>query len=131
MRGGYQDLAAKGLMTYEELGEKLEGLKAIRETAARELEALRDRQERIERLERDKDELLNSYAKMAPKALEGLSPEERHRLYRLLRLKVVVNPTEVERSLEVSGHWEQSLYNQKRYQDSSLKRSMDVSENTQ
>jgi hypothetical protein len=60
MRGGYQDLAAKGLMTYEELGEKLAGLKEIRETAARELEALRDRQERIERLERDKDELLNS-----------------------------------------------------------------------
>ena len=100
MRRGYQDLAAKGLMTYEELGEKLEGLKVIRETAERELEALRDRQERIERLERDKDELLNSYAKMAPRALEGLSPEERHRLYRLLRLKVVVSP---DRSLEVSG----------------------------
>ncbi len=64
------------------------------------LETLRDGQERIERLERDKDELLNSYAKRAPKALEGLSPEERHQLYRLLQLAVVVSP---DRSLEVSG----------------------------
>jgi flagellar motility protein MotE (MotC chaperone) len=87
-------------MTYEELEQKLERLKEVRETAERELEALRDRQERIERLARDKDELLNCYARMAPKALEGFSPEERHRLYRLLRLKVVVSPN---RSLEVSG----------------------------
>ena len=54
----------------------------------------------MEHLERDKEELLNYYAGMAPETLEDLSPEERHRLYRMLRLKVVANPN---RSLEVSG----------------------------
>jgi site-specific DNA recombinase len=100
MRGGYQDLAAKGLMTYEELGEKLERLEDARETAEREIEALRQRQERIELLERDKDALLSSYAKMAPEALNALSPEERHQLYKMLRLKIAANP---DRSLEMTG----------------------------
>ena len=100
MRAGYQDLAAKGLMTHEELGEKLERLKEVRETAERELETLLDRRERVERLERDKDELLNSYTKVAPEALDSLSSEERHRLYTMLRMKVTANP---DRSLEVSG----------------------------
>jgi flagellar motility protein MotE (MotC chaperone) len=84
----------------EELGEKLERLKEVRETAERELETLLDRRERVEQLERDKDELLNSYAKIAPEALDSLSSEERHRLYTMLRMKVTANP---DRSLEVSG----------------------------
>ena len=100
MRSGYQDLTAKGLMTSAELGEKLEGLQETRATAERELEALRSRRERVEKLERDKEDVLNTHAGMAPEALDGLSPEERHQLYRLLRLKVVVN---TERDLEVSG----------------------------
>jgi hypothetical protein len=37
---------------------------------------------------------------MAPEALEALSAEERHRLYRMLRLRVVANP---DRSIEVTG----------------------------
>ena len=31
-------------------------------------------------------------AKMPPKTLDVLSPEERHRLYRMLRLRAVANP---------------------------------------
>ncbi len=37
---------------------------------------------------------------MAPEALGSMSPEERHRLYCMLRLKVFVN---LDRSLEVTG----------------------------
>src|SRR5215204_6272790 len=54
----------------------------------------------VERLEQDKETLLESYAKMAPEALEALSAEERRRLYRMLRLRVVANP---DRSIEVTG----------------------------
>ena len=54
----------------------------------------------MERLEQDKETLLESYAKMAPEALEALSAEERRRLYRMLRLRVVANP---DRSIEVTG----------------------------
>jgi len=100
MRGSYQELAAKGLMTYEELGTRLGRLEETRSAAERELETLRRTKERVEHLEQDKETLLESYAKMAPDALEALSAEERHRLYRMLRLRVVVNP---DRSIEVTG----------------------------
>jgi hypothetical protein len=55
MRSGYQDLAAKGLLTYEELGGKLAALEETRATARRELEALRGRRVELERLKGDRD----------------------------------------------------------------------------
>jgi chromosome segregation ATPase len=100
MRSGYQNLAAKGLKTIDELGEKLQGLEETRQTAERELEVLRSRRERIEELERDKEVLLESYVGMAPEALDSLLPEERHQVYQMLRLKVVAH---VDSTLEVSG----------------------------
>ncbi len=100
MRSGYQDLAAKGLMTFEELEGKLQGLEETRKTAERDLRVLRSRRERIEELERDKEVLLESYASMAPEALASLGPEERHQVYQMLRLMVVAH---VDSTLEVSG----------------------------
>ncbi len=77
-------------MSREELRTKLATLEEIRQTAERELEAIRERKERLEALEQDKDALLASYANSVPEALEQLSPEERHRVYRMLRLRVSV-----------------------------------------
>ena len=102
-RRGWLRLAAKGgptAPTDEELSEGLAELEETRRTAERELAAIGGRRERIEQLEREKDEVLDSYARMAPEALDSMSPEERHRLYCMLRLKVLVN---LDRSLEVSG----------------------------
>jgi hypothetical protein len=79
---------------------KLAALDDTRKTAERELEALRGHQERIEALERDKDALLESYAGMAPEALSSLTSEERHHVYRMLRVKAAVH---VDGTLEVSG----------------------------
>ena len=90
MRSGYQDLAAKGLLTYEELGEKLAALEETRATARRELEALKGRRERLEALKRDRDALLERYANVTAEALEELSPEERNKLYKMLKLRVVM-----------------------------------------
>ncbi len=100
MRSGYQEIAAKGLMTFEELEEKLRDLDETRKTAERELEALHGHQERVEKLERDKDAILEHYAGIAPEALGSLAPEERNQVYRMLRIKVVVH---VDGTLEVSG----------------------------
>jgi hypothetical protein len=100
VRDGYHEFAAKGLMTHEELGTKLERLEDTRSAAERELGTLRRKKQCVEHLERDKETLLASYARMAPEALEALSAEERHRLYRMLRLRVVANP---DRSIEVTG----------------------------
>ena len=100
LRSGYQDLAAKGLMTLEELEGKLRRLEEARKTAKHELETLQSRRECIEELERDKEALLESYVGMAPEALDSLVPEERHQVYKMLRLKVTARE---DGTLEVSG----------------------------
>jgi site-specific DNA recombinase len=100
MRTGYQEMAAKGLMSFEELGARLEELKKSRDVAVRELEALRGRRERVEQMERDRDALLDSRASMAAGVLEALTPEERHQFYKMGRLEVL---TDADGSIEVSG----------------------------
>jgi ribosomal 50S subunit-associated protein YjgA (DUF615 family) len=99
-RRGYHRLAAKGHMTDEELAAALSDLDEIRETAERDLEATRARGEALHRLERDRDTLMESYAGMVREALEELAPEERHRIYKLLRLGVRFRP---EWPLEITG----------------------------
>jgi site-specific DNA recombinase len=99
-RSGFQDMAADGLITFDELRAKLAALEETRETAERELAALKGRKERMEALERDKDVVLEHYAALAPEALDHLTPEERHHLYKMLRLKAFVYP---EGTLEVDG----------------------------
>jgi hypothetical protein len=89
MCGGYQELAAKGLMTFEELGEKLAQLEADKATTERGLAGLRNLQKIIEGLERDRDALLRSLADMAPEALDGLALGERHRINKMMQLKAV------------------------------------------
>jgi len=56
-------------------------------TAERELAGLRNLQETLEGLERDRDYMLQSLADMAPEALDGLSPKKRHRIYEVMKLK--------------------------------------------
>jgi site-specific DNA recombinase len=99
-RRGYHRLAAKGHMTDEELSAALSDLDETRETAARELEAVRVRGEVLKRLEDDRDALLESYAGAVKETLEDLEPEERHRIYKLLQLDVRFRPGW---PLEISG----------------------------
>jgi hypothetical protein len=100
MRTGYQEITAKGLMNFEELGARLEELKKSRDVAVQELEALRGRRERVEQMERDRDALLDSRASMAPGVLEALTPEERHQFYKMGGLEVLAD---ADGSIEVSG----------------------------
>ena len=99
-RSRYQDMAAEGHITFDELGAKLRELAAERVTAERELEDLNLRKLRLEDLERDKETLLNDYASMVPEALDELAGEERHQIYRMLRLQVHVSPSS---DLDVRG----------------------------
>ncbi len=91
MRSNYQEQTAKGLMTIDELAARLEELEGTRRAAERELTILKHHQESIERLERDKNLLVDHYAAMAPEALGHLTPEERHQVYKMLRLKVIAH----------------------------------------
>jgi hypothetical protein len=99
-RSGFQDMAAEGLITFDELRAKLADLEETREFARNELEALEESQARLRDLERNADTLLDRYVGMVPEALDILAPEERHRVYKMLRLAVTVQPEGI---LEVSG----------------------------
>jgi hypothetical protein len=105
-RSAFQDMAAEGLITFDELRAKLVELAETRETAEKELEALQHRRERIEGLQRDRDALLESYAGIVAKELDELTSEERHRIYRMLRVQVVAHEDE---TLEVRGAFSSSL----------------------
>jgi site-specific DNA recombinase len=91
-RSAYQDQQAEGLITLEELRAKVAALEEARETAHKELEALRNYEERVAALEADRDALLGYYEKTALEALDSLAPEERQRFYSMLRLQVTLSP---------------------------------------
>jgi site-specific DNA recombinase len=99
-RDGYLDLAADGLMSRDELRTKLSALEEARKTAERELAMIRGREERLRVLERDKEALLTTYEDAVPETLDRLTPEERRRIYAMLKLRVTVGRDGV---LDVSG----------------------------
>jgi tetratricopeptide (TPR) repeat protein len=90
-RARAQDLAIEGLLSPDELRDKLAALEETREAAKDELEALRDRREEVEELERDRDALLESYTKMVPEGLDCYTTEDRRWAYKLIRLNVFAN----------------------------------------
>ncbi len=89
-RDGYIELAAEGLMDRDELRAKLASLEETRQTARQELEGLERQAEEIAQLEADRDALLDSLEAAAPEALETLTPEERHGLYKMLKLQILI-----------------------------------------
>ena len=91
-RSRAQDLAVQGLLDYDELRTKLANLEETRKAAERELATLEDHQERLAKLEGDKEAVLAYYSAMAPEALHSLTPEERQHLYGMLRLRAVQYP---------------------------------------
>ena len=76
-------------MSLNKLKEKLTALEERRAVAERELLAIEGRKEELKQLEWDRDTVLAYYTALAPEALDSLEPEERHRLYGMLRLKVL------------------------------------------
>ena len=86
-RARFQDMAAEGLISFDELGTKLAALQEARKVAERELRALEAQREELAELERDRDAFLGRYAEMVPDDLDALAPEERHRVYKLLKLR--------------------------------------------
>ncbi len=73
LRRAYQDQQAAGLMTLQELGERLSDLDRTHDLAEAEIGGLKAAQERVERLELDRDALLKSMAAKVPEDLDGLT----------------------------------------------------------
>ena len=91
-RSGFQDMAAEGLITLEELRAKLNALEETRKVAHTELDALASRSERVAAIERDAEAVIRDYAGLMSEALGALTPEDRHRVYKMMRLEVLVYP---------------------------------------
>ena len=89
-RSGFQEITAEGLMSLPQLKERLAQLDEEREIAEEALDALKLQRSKLEALERDAEALLTSYAGMIPERLDELHPEERQRIYKMLRLKVSI-----------------------------------------
>ena len=100
MRRGFQEQAAKRLTTLDELENRLNEIEETRRTARAELAILEERRQRLEELKQDRDALMERYTGVVPEALENLAPKERHRIYKMLRLKVLAYP---DSRLEVNG----------------------------
>jgi hypothetical protein len=79
-------------MTLEELASKLNELDEARTHAERAIAALRDSQERVEALEKDRDALIEAYSETVPENLENLTGEDRNALYRMLQLEITPAP---------------------------------------
>ena len=71
--------------------ERLGELEETTKRAQSELEAIPLRQQGLEELQRDADDLVHRYAAIVPEALEVIPPEEKHRIYKTLRMKVLLN----------------------------------------
>ncbi len=67
-RARYQEMAAEGLIDFDELRARLAALEDTRKTAEEELRALRRRTDHLAQLERDRDGLLETYAELLPEA---------------------------------------------------------------
>jgi multidrug efflux pump subunit AcrA (membrane-fusion protein) len=87
----YQEMAAAGLVDFDELRERLAGLDEARGDLERTLGAARRRADQLGRLERDRAALMREYAGAVPEALSDLPPEER-RVYRMMRLEAALAP---------------------------------------
>jgi hypothetical protein len=102
-RARFQHAYAEGVMELQDLQDLQDRLTELEEERAvgeRELAALRGRAERVRELERDRHDVLNTMMGEAPDVLDSLDPEERHRFYKMLRIKVHMAADD---SMEITG----------------------------
>jgi hypothetical protein len=90
-RSGYQDLAADGDMTREELRSKLAYVDEQREAARKGLREARAHEETLQQLRRDRKMMLGRFSAMRGMDLRSLSPEDRRRVLQALRTRVEVD----------------------------------------
>jgi hypothetical protein len=99
LRAAYQDQQAAGLMTIEELADKLKELEGVKVLAETELANLSERRHRADELHQDKEALLAFRSEAVVKGLDELTSEQKSEVYRLLKLEVSPTPE----GLQASG----------------------------
>ena len=89
--GQMSRLYLEGKLESDRYESRVTQLKRSRKSAVEELEHIRNGTTRMERLEQDRDALLNHYSRIAVEHLDKLEPEERNRVYKMLDLKVLAH----------------------------------------
>ncbi len=82
------DLRLDGDVTPEQFRARSAELREARAAAEDGLEVARSRLSRLEEIERGKDALVSHYASLVAQGLTQLPPEERNRVYKMMRLQV-------------------------------------------
>ena len=90
-RSGYLDQEADGLMSREELRTKLAEVDRQREELRQALHETQDRQQTIKKLEFERDHNLDLVESLQGITYVTASPQDRHRIYKALRLQVEVD----------------------------------------
>ena len=106
-RRNYQDQQAAGLMTLDELGQRLSELDEGRESMRQELATVQDRNERIEEMENKRTIVLALYAGFISASLNVLPPEERRRVYSALGLRVALS---ADGNVEIHGNFDNDVF---------------------
>ena len=83
------DLYLEGKLEADRYERRAAQIKESRRTVKDELARVEGEAARVERLERDRDVLLERYARVVPERLDVLGPSERNRVYRMLDLSVL------------------------------------------
>ena len=92
-RGAYQDQQAAGLMTLDELADKLRELDKTKATAEEHLADARAGENRVEELRATKRAMLQAYAAgITYDGIHSFPAEMRREIYDALQLKVTVSP---------------------------------------
>jgi hypothetical protein len=78
----------EGKLDLDRYEARISQIKRSRKTVEEELLRIKNRTAHIECLEHDRDALLSHYARIAAVRLDELEPEERNRVYKMLRLTV-------------------------------------------
>jgi site-specific DNA recombinase len=95
-RSRYQDMAAEGLIDFDELRAKLNALEDARRTAAQELEAARSRAERLASLTLEMEALIEAYSSKAAAGLDLFTSQDKFNAYKALEksvgLRLIAHP---------------------------------------
>ncbi len=86
------NLHLEGDITTAQFRAKSAELKEARTAAESQLETARCHLSRLRDIERSKDTLISHYASLVPHGLAELSSDERNRIYKMMRLKVLADP---------------------------------------
>ena len=91
-RARFQHAYAEGAINLEDLKTRTAEVEAACPLARTELADAEARSERLRALATDAEAVVALYSRIVPESLDTITPEERNRLYRMLRLGVEVHP---------------------------------------